>query len=363
MTDSRDKRRLLPFAWALLFVLGLIAYFTLQRQQSLQPQSTTTQLPATIASSSSAADASVAVVKESAPPANLDPRTQWINELTAWLERQGDADSLMTAALIIHSEKSRSVQMREAREKTLSLLRRSLALRPDDALLAWLGYSLCEEKYGCDPGPFDLALRANDPENALSWLSDLQRATSAQDPDAIAAAVKELAKRPRFELYAARMSSTLSERITSARVSPPQYPAGAEGASISSEATLLPAAIAALLPYPPLRPISDACRDASDLRAECRTLAATIRRGDTMIVQGFGAQLSDHLDRSNVSQPGRADSRRKFDWVMFNVGQISVQPGYMRQLIAESGGEFQAYERLLRENGIPLDPPRGWVRP
>lgn len=370
MTDGRGKRRSQPIVWGTLLVLGSIAYFIVsQRPPSLQPQSIALQ-SGPVSTSSSAADAPVAVVKESTPSEILDPRTQWINELTAWLERQGDADSLMTAALIVHSEKSRSVQMREAREKTLSLLRRSLALRPDDAMLAWLGYSLCEEKYGCDPRPFDVAFRANDPENALGWLSDLQRAMTTQDSNAIANAVRQLAKRPRFEFYAARMSSTLSERITAARVSPPRYPAGAEGASLNAEATLLPAAIAALLPLPPLRSISEACRSEGvpDLLGDCRTLAATLRRGDTMIAQGFGAQLSDRLDQSNrdrssASQSGPANSRRRFDWVMFNMRQIQIQPERLRQLIAESGGEIQAYERVLKERGIPLDPPKDWVQP
>ena len=48
---------------------------------------------------------------------------------------------------------------------------------------------------------------------------------------------------------------------------------------------------------------------------------------------------------------------------MFNVGQLNLDIVRLRQLIGETGGEIQAYEVLLRENGIPLDPPVRWNRP
>src|SRR5690348_7713540 len=57
--------------------------------------------------------------------AHMTPRDRWIADVVAWLELQGDAQSLIVASIIIRDQTDRSVKRKEGRARALALLRRA----------------------------------------------------------------------------------------------------------------------------------------------------------------------------------------------------------------------------------------------
>ncbi|WP_149195115.1 hypothetical protein [Luteimonas suaedae] len=127
---------------------------------------------------------------------------------------------------------------------------------------------------------------------------------------------------------------------------------------------------------PNLQPLLEFCRDTAtaaptSIQADdCRNAGALLMAGDTHLVRMLGFALAEEMVRDDDTYHVLNAARRRFDWQMLQWGRLSASaPGggiddFVRLLRDPAiGDEPGLVERLLREAGIPLDPPAGWQPP
>jgi hypothetical protein len=111
------------------------------------------------------------------------------------LGHRSDADSLAAAAVLS------SMTQSQHEETAYALLVRAVAAAPERADLAWLSIRVCQEVAACDPEPEAERLRVLDPSNGAGWLNAVTRANASDDEAARIAALSQLARSQRVDIY------------------------------------------------------------------------------------------------------------------------------------------------------------------
>ncbi|WP_407353568.1 hypothetical protein [Luteimonas sp. R10] len=215
--------------------------------------------------------------------------------------------------------------------------------------------------------------RQVEPSNLAAWLSN---------PDASPQQVLEAAR------TAARVDGHMYAQlrwILQAHRDHPPSPAEAarihgggngQPATLDDFAAIHGMALLAATATPRFQPLLEFCRRAgtqapgSMQAQDCRRAGELLMSGDTFLVRMTGLALADGTARDAVERGRLAEARRRFDWQMLQWGRLSGSaPGggigdFVRLLRDPAIDDEPALvERLLREAGIPLDPPAGWRAP
>jgi hypothetical protein len=134
--------------------------------------------------------------------------------------------------------------------------------------------------------------------------------------------------------------------------------------------------IVAATAIPAIKPLMDACRgsalDATPTRrADCRHIAQVMADdSDTSFGTSFGVGMLMNTASTPAEQADATTRRRTLDWQMLQWGKVAEsQPNggtaqFLQALRDPSiHSEHQLVERLLKEAGIPLEPPPEWQAP
>jgi hypothetical protein len=129
----------------------------------------------------------------------------------------------------------------------------------------------------------------------------------------------------------------------------------------------------AAVAIPALQPLAEACREpaldaAPTRRDDCRAIARLMAdASDTGLGTMIGIGLLGRVASNEAERAEAAQRQRRFDWQMQNWSMIaSRQPqggaAEFARLLRDASiqREQQLVERVLREAGVPLDPPAGW---
>lgn len=124
---------------------------------------------------------------------------------------------------------------------------------------------------------------------------------------------------------------------------------------------------------PALMPLTDGCRDealqvTATRRDTCRHVAGLLLdKPRSLQAESIGIALLGELARNPAEQAAVAERRRQFDWRMQQFMQLMMKDAepdnaaFLRLFNnPDIDNEIELTERLLREAGVPLQPPADW---
>ena len=288
----------------------------------------------------------------------------WVRAVTEWLIERGDAESLSTAALLMHANTTvftDSSEKRTAyRARLLNLVDRAATQAPTNAAVQMLALSFCLDSLsrttGCDPSKYDTALRLVDPSNSLSWLGALAQASEQGDLATQANIIATMGGAQRFDDYRREREAMLSAALNRAPVAPPKSQTG------DSQLTqdLLTGAMRAS-PFANLTPLFETCAPNANntTAAQCQQIARMIHDNDNWFYQEASAELAARVGIRNLADAQQLhDAQRRQAWqreASLGLPRTTEQTRRLRL------GDGTVFADLLLENGIPLDPPTEWT--
>lgn len=97
--------------------------------------------------------------------------------------------------------------------------------------------------------------------------------------------------------------------------------------------------------------------------AECRAVGAALRHGDTMLTQAIGLGLSRHVAVTGSTEAKQlTEEWRRFEWQRSKAMELEERLSTdLSRLQREHRSEMEMLQALLRENGVPFDPPEDWT--
>jgi hypothetical protein len=268
------------------------------------------------------------------------------------LERKADADSLAAAGLLSPVQGGPGL--------AVSLLARATAAAPDRADLVWLEIEICRQAPGCDPEPHEQRLRTLDPSNGAGWLYAIARASESRDEAASRAALADLARAPRVDIY----WTTLVAHLTGALADTGGVPL--------TDAVVDVIGVLSAQSIPSYKAISDQClgqRLADPERLDhCQRIASAFEQGDTWIIAMIGAAWekrvwpADSPPWQAAQQARRVYQYRSELWTQAEADLLR-DPQRVRKflaLCAQNRREQDVYRIELIDEGKSPDPPPGW---
>ncbi len=212
------------------------------------------------------------------------------------LVKKADSDSFAAAGLLSF----------ENPERSSDLLARAVAGAPERADLLWLQARACEKRPTCDPEPLDRHLRTLDAENGASWLSALARAEALHDEAAKDAALAQLARSTRVDIY----WTALIARLSSATAQ--------TGAMSLKDAEVSIIGVLAAQAIPALHNVSAECRgrlEHADALEVCRRIAQAFENGDTYMIEMLGVAIATRVwPEQSPAWTAAADARRAYEY-------------------------------------------------
>jgi hypothetical protein len=276
-----------------------------------------------------------------------------LRRLQAELIARGDPDSLGAAALIARTLTG------VVSPSSLELATSAYSGAATRADLAYLLLQMCEREVTCDPQPLEARVRLLDPDNGISWLYVLVRATRDNDLEQRDTARAGLAQSQRVDLY---WNKTVS-RLTAAAAGK----AGFAATDIMVELI----GIEAALPMP-LQPVSRACSaqeiQQPEVLTQCRRIAAAFRQGDTRLLEIYGSSLAARLWPADSAESRSIATERRalhyqMDLMTRNAAKVDspqatqTLAGYFSRYPTEQA----AFRALYVQLGLNPDPPATWV--
>jgi hypothetical protein len=310
---------------------------------------------------------SVNVADAAAPPkTEADNYSAWRATAARALEARGDARSLATAAaLTFAGPPSRSkADTARAAMAALEIAVRASELEPNDPVTAWLRLKLCSDAPGCDIRDAATTMRWVDADNGAAWLPTLAGAQRDRDMVQVDRVLADMAEGTRFDLYGNRAAVMMYDALKRIRAQlPVNY--------LKSDLTRLTEAmdIAGAAVIPSFSPLINACREAATMerREACLALSKTMQKADAVMAQLVGFAVEKRLAPADSKELRLiAERRRLLEWraASANISDTPLLP-WLRNARARSRlAKMRAMPReedvciaLLREHGMPLDPP------
>jgi hypothetical protein len=295
---------------------------------------------------------------KSASPA--DKYHLWREEAVRALAARSDANSVATAAALSFTN---SFAAPAAAPAALQLIARASDLAPENAAIGWLHLQLCASTPACDSRDPAFVLRWVDPDNAAAWLAQLSTAYKDKDTIEVDRVLGDMARATRFDLYYNQIMVMMFDALNGVRR---ELPGGVVASDTAKLTALAGVANAEIIPA--FSPLIDACREAagSERREDCRKLAKTMQRGDTVIVQmvGFGIERrlipADSKEAKNL-----AERKHLLEWRLSAASKLdsAILPWTQSSRTHTRLAEMRLRPReedvciaLLREHKMPLEP-------
>src|SRR5450631_2195189 len=306
-------------------------------------------------------------IADAAPPkTEADNYSAWRVAAAHVLEARGDARALATAAaLTFVGPPSRSkADTARAAAAALDLAVRASELEPNDPATAWLRLNLCSGAPGCDIRDAATTLRWIDADNGAAWLPTLAGAQKDKDTVQVDRVLADMAEGTRFDLYGNRATVMMFDALKRILV---QLPANYLNSDLTRLTEAMGIAGAAFIPS--FSPVINACREAAttERREACLKLSKTMQRADAVMAQLVGFAIEKRLTPADSKEMRLiAERRRLLEWrtSSANISDTPLLP-WLRNARARSRlAKMRAMPReedvciaLLKEHGMPLDPP------
>jgi len=308
----------------------------------------------------------VSAVSARQPKTEADSYPAWRAAAARVLQARGDARSLATAAALAFvgpPSRTKGETFRAA-SAALDIAVRASELAPNDPAIAWLHLQLCADAPGCDIRDAATTLRWVDADNGAAWLPTLTGAQRDRDTVQIDRVLADMAEGTRFDLYGNRTAVMMFDALKRVRA---QLPANYLKSDVSRLTEAMGIAGAAMMPS--FSPLINACREgpAMERREACLRLSKTMQRADACLAQLVGFAIEKRLTAPDTKEMRMiAERRRLLEWRQSsaNVPDTPLLP-WLRNARARSRlakmrampREEDVYIALLKERGLPLDPP------
>jgi hypothetical protein len=173
----------------------------------------------------------------------------------------------------------------------------------------------------------------------------------------------DIAQGTRFDLYGNRTTVLMYDALKKARAALPAKYLGSDLARLTEAMGLAGAVV-----MPSFSPLINACREAAatERREACFKLSKTMQRADAVMTQLVGFAIEKRLTSDGKELRMIAERRRLLEWrvAAANQSDTPLLP-WLRNARARSRlAKMRALTReedvciaLLREHGMPLDPP------
>ena len=290
----------------------------------------------------------------------------WRTEAAHTLQARGDLRSLVTAAALtfVGSPSRTKADTAKAAAAALDLLAKASELAPNDPAIIWLRLQICADAPGCDIRDAATTMRWVDVDNGAAWLPNLAAGQKDRDTVQVDRVLADMAEGTRFDLYGNRTTVMMFDALK--RVSG-QLPAS----YLHSDTARLDEAmgLATAVVIPSFSPLINACREAAtaERREACLKLSKTMERADAVMAQRVGFAIEKRLMPTDAKELRTiADHRRVLEWraSSANISDSPLLP-WLRNARARSRlAKIRAMPReedvciaLLKEHGLPLDPP------
>jgi hypothetical protein len=311
-------------------------------------------------------------------------------ELAHHIQVRGDARQQLVAAMLlawpIAAEAPSALRAAAAARlpEAQAIFARARAGTGDPWVL-WMAATDC--RFGaalCDrDGAIDALLRI-EPDNAAVWLLALDRARHRDDRDAQLAALQGMAASTRYDQYyltairawteafAALPEQSGFERLV-ARTMTDDPGAALDEDSLRALAGLHGLGAAWAFGFPPLSTFADLCMP-EDLAGEawqeaCRGAAQVLAQSDTLVSIGVGVSVAFRFAADDAARSALEQRRLEKDWLLDSFSLLDLD-GFgaddaldvtEAKTIVErwraASSEVDLFHSLLREQGMPLQPP------
>jgi len=306
-----------------------------------------------------------ATVKREAS-AEIDAYPVWRAGAARTLASRGDAHSLAAAAALVYvgPVARPKAEVAKAASAALEFAVRASELAPQDTAIAWLHLQLCASAVACDVRDAATTMRWVDADNAAAWIPTLASAQKDRDAVEVDRVLTEMAQGSRFDLYGNLTTVRIYDALKRVRA---QLPPGYIRSDLARLTEAMGVAGAAVVPS--FSPLINACREAAtqERREACLRLSKTLQRADAVMAQLVGFAVEKRLmPQDNREQRALAERRRVLEWrfASANLPDTPLLP-WLRNARARSRlailrarpREEDACIAILREHGMPLDPP------
>jgi hypothetical protein len=279
------------------------------------------------------------------------------NQAVMMLQQRPDADSLAAAAML-----SIFTQPKPPADQALALLVRATAVAPERADLAWLNIRICREVPGCEPEPEMNRLHALDPSNGAPWVSAVAGANAADDEAARIAALSQLARAERVDVY----WNTLIVHLTRALADTHQVPLGQALSDVIGVvgARAIPAYNATL----------SLCKgerlDDERVLKDCRRAASALQQGDILVTEIIGLAIAQRVWPADSAEWKAAAEQRRVSryrmWIgsQYALHHLWLGARWAREYLSLCEHNRREQDVVLAEivtAGNSPDPPPGWV--
>jgi hypothetical protein len=290
----------------------------------------------------------------------------WRTESARTLAARGDSESLAAAAALTFIGPPSRSKADTAKAATAAVDYAAAAgeRAPDNPAIGWLRLHLCASAPACDVRDAATTLRWVDADNAVAWLPTLSAAQRDKDAVQVDRVLAGMALGTRFDVYGNRTTVMIFDALKRARAALPAHYAASDVQRLTEAMGVASAAVT-----PSFSPLINACREApaGDRHDACLKLAKTMQRGDAVMTQLVGFAVEKRLTPADSrEQRAIAERRRLLEWRVSsaNISDSPLLP-WLRNARARSRlAKMRALPReedvsiaLLREHGMPLEPP------
>ncbi len=288
----------------------------------------------------------------SAQRTESDRLKEWKISAAALLSARGDANSLVTAALLSPTDGP-------------ELSARASELAPESATFAWVRLRLCALTPPCNIRDAATAMRWVAPSNPAAWLPTLNVAFKDGDTVETERVLFDMSQGKHFEVYATDVAVLMFDALTAtAKSLPPNY-ADSDAGRLS---LVISVATAKLVPS--FTTLEEACRESApgtERHDACMKISRTLQRGDTVRGEFAGISIEKHLVAPESKETLALGERRRtlelqeslaahFDTPLLPWSKNAHARWHLARMRALPR-EQDVLLAILREQGTPSNPP------
>jgi hypothetical protein len=296
--------------------------------------------------------------------ADTEAYTGWRAAAARVLASRSDSASLATAAALTYVGASHSKVDAVKGAAAVELAGKASELAPDNPAISWLRLHLCAIAAACDIRDAATTMRWVDADNAVAWLPTLALAQKDRDATQIDRILMDMAQGTRFDIYGNRATVMMFDALKRARDALPANYAASDLGRLTEAIGIAGSAV-----MPSFSPLISACRDAlsGERHDSCLKLSKTMQKADAVMTQLVGFAIEKRLTATESREQRLiSEHRRVLEWraSSANISDTPLLP-WLRNARARSRlAKMRAMPReedvciaLLREHGMPLDPP------
>ncbi|MGO9995104.1 MAG: hypothetical protein ACLPTF_21685 [Steroidobacteraceae bacterium] len=295
-----------------------------------------------------------------------DTYAAWRAEAARALAARSDSESLATAAALtfIGAPSRAKAESAKAASAAVEFAVKASELAPDNVAISWLLLHLCASAPACDIRDAATTMRWVDADNAAAWLPTLATAQKDKDTIQVDRVLTDMAHGTRFDLYGNRATVMMFDALKRVRAALPANYASSDLSRLTESLGMASATV-----MPSFSPLINACREPAggERHDACLKLSKTMQKADAVLTQLVGFAIEKRLTPADSKEQRIiAERRRLLEWRVSsaNISDTPLLP-WMRNARARSRlAKMRAMPReedvciaLLREHGMPLDPP------